>query len=113
MEKTNSDVILNFIKERVEQKKADFDTGFWLEVAMKLTILLPDEIGLLYDYQKNVAQKRLNILEGQEKKNATLAKMQIEATDEYRDMRKQEAKIKQIEEIVRIAKIQARINSNT
>jgi hypothetical protein len=108
---SQTDVILNWIKDRVEQKKADFDVNFWLEVAMKLTILLPDEIGKLYDYQKEVAQMRLDILGGQEKRNVSEVKMRVEASDVYRDMKKQEAKIGQVEEIVRIAKIQARVNS--
>ncbi len=111
MPEVNTDQILNWVKERVETKKADFDVNFWLEVAMKLIILLPDEIGKLYDFQKIVAQKRLDILDGQDKKNISEAKLRVEATEEYRDMRKQEAKIGQIEELVRIAKLQSRINA--
>lgn len=110
---SQTDVILNWIKDKVEQKKADFDVNFWLEVAMKLTILLPDEIGRLYDYQKVVAEMRLDILGKQEKRNVSEVKMIIEASDVYRDMKKQEAKLKVIEEIVRIAKIQARLNSGS
>jgi hypothetical protein len=109
--KVTSDTILNWIKEKVEQKKADFDVEFWMKVAMSLTILLPEEIGKLYDFQKEVAQMRLDILGGQEKRNVSEVKMRVEASDVYRDMKKQEAKISQIEELVRISKIQARINS--
>ncbi len=110
---SQTDVILNWIKDKVEQKKADFDVEFWMSVAMKLTILLPDEIGKLYDYQKTVAEMRLDILGKQEKRNVSEVKMIIEASDVYRDMKKQEAKLKVIEEIVRIAKIQARLNSGS
>jgi hypothetical protein len=53
----------------------------------------------------------LDILGGQEKRNVSEVKMRVEASDVYRDMKKQEAKIGQVEEIVRIAKIQARVNS--
>ncbi len=113
MEQTKTDVILEWIKDKVENRKADFDSEFWMDVSMKLIILLPDEIAKLYDLQKIVAQKRLDIYDKQEKKNVSEAKMRIEAMDEYRDMRIQEAKLKQVEEIVRIAKIQARINSGS
>ncbi len=108
--KVTVDTILDFIKGRMEEKKADFDTEFWMKAAMTLTILLPDEIGKLYDKQKEVSQMKINLLERQAKRNVSEANMIIEATDIYRDMRKQESRIKQIEEIVRIAKIQARIN---
>jgi hypothetical protein len=111
MPEVNADQILNWIKERVAERKADFDPHFWMDVGLKLTILLPDEIAKLYDLQRVVAQKRLDIFSTQDKRNVSEARLIIEATEEYRDMRKQEAKIKQIEELVRLAKLQARVNA--
>ena len=106
------DTILDFIRDKMEQKKADFDTEFWLKASMTLTILLPIEIGKLYDLQKEVSKLKLEELEKQEKKNVSQVKMIVEASDVYRDMKVQEYKIKQIEEIVRVSKLQARINNS-
>jgi hypothetical protein len=103
-EKVTADTIISFFEEKVRNKEAQFDSSFYLESAMKLTILLGDEIDLLFELKQTVAQKKLLIMQGQEKRNVAAAEIEVESSEEYKNMRKQEAKIDRIEEIVRIAK---------
>jgi hypothetical protein len=49
MDKVTIDDILNWIKDKVESRKVDFDPKFWMEVAQKINILLPDEIAKFYE----------------------------------------------------------------
>lgn len=108
-EKVSSDVILGFLKDLVESKKS-IPRELWLEAAFKLNLLRIDEAQTYNKMRQNVAQKKLEILRGQDKKNVTAADVEIEATDEYRFMRDQEDKIYSIDEFVRVAKKNADMN---
>ena len=55
---------------------------------------------------------KLAYLEEDEKHNVSAAKAKVEATDEYKKLRKQEHKVKRIEEFIRLAKVQARMRDN-
>jgi hypothetical protein len=110
MDKISVDTILESMKEKVENKQAQFDADFWLECAMKLNLLLGDEQDKLFEYQQKVANLKIMWLEGQEKKNVSEAKMRVDASEEYKEMRKQEAKIKRCEEFVRVAKKMADVS---
>ena len=103
-EKVTADLILKELAERVENKKAQFDANFWIETAMKLNLLLGDESDLLWTARQKVAQKKLSIFQGQEKRNVAAANLEVEASDEYKEMRIQEDKCSRIEEFIRIAK---------
>lgn len=107
MEKVTAKTILDWVKEQVENKSA-LDPSVWIEIAWKLNALLSDETSTLWELRQKVAKTRLELLTGQDKKNVSYAQAQVEATDEYREMRQQEARTRQIEEFVRIAKIQSR-----
>jgi len=82
----------------------------WLDAAQKLTMLLGDEHDKLFELQQIVANLKVGCLE--EGTSSVEAKTRVEATDAFRSMQKQKAKIGRIEEMVRIAKIQARMLDN-
>lgn len=105
MEKITIDTILNWLETQVEQK-LPVDAHQWLDACQKITVLLGDEHNKLFNLQQLVAMEKVAWIENG--KSATEAKARIETTETYREMQKQNARIKRIEEMVRIAKIQAR-----
>lgn len=107
--KISSDTILNSLKELVESKKI-IPREVWLECAFKLNLLRIDEAKLYNKMRQAVAQKKLEILKGQDKKNVAAADVEVEASDEYRFARDQEDKLYSLDEFVRIAKKNADIN---
>lgn len=100
------DSILDWLKACIEQKMP-VDAHQWVEAALRLNVLVVDEHDMLFTMQQAVSKKRVELLEGG--KNATQAKMIVEASDEYRLTQSQKARIGRIEELVRIAKVQARL----
>ena len=99
-----ADSIINFLKERVEKKEAQFDSNFFVETALKLNLLLGDEQDRLAELAQAVAKKKLLYLESQEKRNVSEAKLRIEADPIYLEYKKQDMKCQRIEEFVRLAK---------
>ena len=99
----NADKILTSINEEVAKGKI-IDKDRWLNLAFSLNTFLYDESSKLYGMKQKVAKMKHEILKTQEKKNVALADAEIEATDEYRDARIQEARVAQIMEFIRIAK---------
>lgn len=102
-ELVTTDLIISYLKERVE-KKEPIDRQVWLDAAFKLNLLLADEHYDLQNMRAEVAKKRLGILQAQEKKNVSMAEVEVEASDEYRLMKLQEHKVERIEEMIRLAK---------
>ncbi len=113
-DKITSNTILGYLKEAVENK-AKLNPDVWIDAALKLNTLLDDEYGALYDLQQEVANIRLENLQlytdQNGKRNVSEAKLRTEATETYKLYKKQESRCKQIEEFIRIAKIQARLTS--
>lgn len=103
-----SDFILSEMKRYVEEKRI-LSPEIWIDSAHKLAVLLGDEEIELYELQQVVAKMRLNFLETSN--SVAAAKLKTEATDEYRKYKIQEARVKQIEEYIRVAKLRARISS--
>lgn len=101
--KITSDTILEYMTSLVEQKKS-IPREVWLEVAFKLNLLSLDEARLLEKMRQAVALKTLEILKAQEKRNVSAADLETRASDEYRFMREQEAKVDTINQFVMIAK---------
>jgi hypothetical protein len=110
-ELVTTDLILGWLKETVENK-LPISPHTWVDAALKLNVLVGDEHDKLFNLQQQVAQIKLTFLKEDEKKNVSAAKMRTEASDTYREMRMQEGKIKQIEEFIRIAKLQARLKDS-
>lgn len=97
------------MRERVENK-LPIHPSWWIDAAAKLNTLIGDETDKLYNLESEVAEKRSILVMGGG--TASSAKIMIEALPEYRDMQKQKARIKQIEEFIRIAKIRARLEDS-
>ena len=105
---SKSKAIIEWAKERMEQTKSNLDPQVWVEVALKLTILLGEENALLYELQQAKARKQLELQV--DDMSVAQSKLLLEATDEYRNYHQQKALIEQIAELIRVAKLQARIN---
>ncbi len=104
------DTILNWLQEKIENKEP-VAPGVYVEAAQKLNVLLSDEHARLFDLQQKVAQLKTDLIKF-DGKSVAQSKTFIEATDTYREMQTQKAKIGRIEEFIRIAKISARLKDN-
>ena len=94
--------------------KTEVETGgtmnpkLWLDRALYLATFLGEEINKLADLRLKVAQRELEILNSLEKKNVSEAHLRVQAELIYADMKKQEGRVSQIEELIRVAKLQSR-----
>ena len=98
--------IMGYFQEAVE-KKEPMSPSLWVDAAGKLTVLLGDENDKLFDMQQEVAQlkvTRIGLGDSVAKAEAT-----IRATDSYKYFCKQKARIEQVLEFIRVAKLRARI----
>lgn len=109
--KITIDFIIEQMKEWIEDKQI-IGPDVWLNAAQKLNVLLSDEHDKLFRLQQIVANKRIDFLQEDDKRNVSKAKMYVEASDDYREMKEQEAKCKRVEEFIRLAKIQARLKDS-
>ena len=101
-----TDSIIGWLQSQVEQK-LPVDAHVWLDACQKITVLLGTEHDKLFELEQMVAKEKVEWIE--KGKTAVEAKMRVEMGGTYKEARKQQAKIKRIEEMVRIAKIQARM----
>lgn len=100
------DLILNWLKEQVEQKRI-VSPSTYVDACTKLNLLSGDEHDKLFGMQQEISG--MKVIWMKEGDSVAAAKAKVEATDNYRMMKSQEAKIKRIEEAVRIMKIRARL----
>ncbi len=107
-EQVTLDKIIETLKGWVEDKQP-IAPSVWVDAAAKMNLLLDKETDKLFDLQQKVAQKKLEFLECDPKRNVSAAKLKVETTNEYREMRQQEARIKRIEEQIKISKIQGKM----
>lgn len=105
-DKVTIDLILKWLQESIEQKRP-VDAHTWVDSAQKMVILVGDESSKLYDIQQKVAQLKVARIEQGD--SVAKAKVYVEASDEYKEMKQQEAKIERVFESVRISKIQAKL----
>lgn len=109
MEKRTVDSILSSMKGWAENRDI-IDAKRWVDAAQLLSSLLFEEYDKLAEQEQIVANLKLMALDAQEgKKNVSLANLKVEASNEYKEMRKQENKMKNVEEIIKIAKLQGRL----
>lgn len=114
-EKVTVDSIIGTMQEWVENK-SPIDPATWVDAAAKLNVLLGAESDELFLLQQQVAQNKLEFLNELAattgKKNVSEAQLKVETSDQYRQMKSQEAKIKRVEEFIRIAKLQGRLGDS-
>lgn len=107
-EKVTIDYILATLRLYVEEKHP-VGPEMWLDAAQKLNTLISDEHRILYDFQQKAAQKKVDLIEAGD--TVAKANVKVQASEEHKHARVQEARIGQIEEMIRIAKIQAKMAS--
>jgi len=107
MEENTTDSILKAL-EIMARKKEPIDPETYLRASEKLNSLLQDEQAQQYLLEQNVAKMRQKLLEQDKKIGAV--KMIVEATDEYREMRNQKAKVERIIEQIRLGKTHANLS---
>lgn len=104
-----TDQVIQDLKEWVRKSEIHGPQD-WIDSAFSLVVLLGDENDKLFRLQQDVAaNKTLLIAQGA---TVASAKTSTEATDTHRVMMSQKAKIEQIVELIRIAKIQARLRDS-
>jgi len=102
-EPITAEFILDHLRKMVESKQF-ISKEEWLGVACKLTLLRIDEARKLNRMNQEVAQKKLEIKQGQEKVNISAIDLEIQAKDEYRQLKDQEDLLYSLDEFVRVAK---------
>jgi len=100
---------MDWLTKTVESKQPISPAQF-VEAASYLVILIGDEHSKLYNLEQKVSQMKLDLLPSA--KSVAEVKIRIEATDTYKEMREQAAKIKQIDEMIRVAKLLGRMKGD-
>ena len=108
-ELNTADNILDWMKTQAAEK-VPISPARWLEASIKLEILSSDETDKLIDLETAVAKIRLTALD--ETGAAAKAKIIIEASDPYNQLRKQKKKCDRIDEMVRLSKKFAQLKSD-
>jgi hypothetical protein len=103
------DTILKWFKETVEAKQPIPPTK-WIEAGEFLNILIGEENDKLCELEQKVAEEKLGLMLNSG--SVAEAKMKVEATNIYKEAKRQKNKIAQIIEFIRLAKLHARIYSD-
>lgn len=104
-----ADEIIQSLEDMIE-KKLPISAEYYLEQAQRLAVLVGDENDTLHKMQKAIAQRKVEWIE--KGKSVAEARLRVEAEDIYEFMQNQKAKVERINEIIRIAKIQARMRQS-
>lgn len=99
----SADTILADIHSRVEAR-LPISRDQWLDAAFYLNSFYTVESKILNGMRQEVAKAKLDVLASQEKRSVAIAELEVEASDTYRLMKDQEAKLDAITEYIRIAK---------
>ena len=93
----NSQEVISQIKDKLENR-IPMSPVWFLERAEELIILQSDEKDLLAQLKKKVAtQKMLMISSG---KSVAYARESVQTTEEWLEMKRQEARVEQIEDLI-------------
>ncbi len=103
----DSDIILNWITERIKNKQP-IGPGEYLDAAVKLNMLLADEQENLYNYWQIVSELKVKAMEAGD--TAAKANIKINASEENKQYLIQKARIDRIVEMIRLSKIQSRMS---
>lgn len=91
-------------------EKQVIDAHQLLDAATKLTLLLGDEANELFLLEQQIALEKVTWLE--QGKSVAYANLQVAGSQHQLEARVKAAKIKRVEEMVRLAKIRARLADN-
>ena len=109
MEQVSANTIMDWMAQQVAEKNP-IDPHLWLEAALKLNVLTQAEQELRFDMEQTVALHRKVLLD--DGKTVAYAKTMIEATDDYKKMRIQKAKIDRILQFIMLSKQHSRTASD-
>lgn len=98
-----ADTILEEIKNTPDIERAS-NANWYLKKAEDLALSCGAEEDLLADLRSGVAQKKLDYMRSQVKRNISEVELWIETQPQYTTFRKQEAKVDQIKELIRVYK---------
>lgn len=104
------DEVINWFKKQVKEGQI-LSPEIWVRGAQTLNVLATGETDTLFDLQQMVAEYKVGRIGVGD--SVSQAKVFVEATDIYKDMCKQKAKIDNITEMIRLAKIQARLANDS
>lgn len=102
-EKTPSDVYLDWLTKRVEDKMPP-SKDEWLTIAFKLNLFCLKDEEKFNQMNQDCAIEEDAVLEAQDKRNVAAAELKLRTTDKYRLMKNQQAKIDVIKQFIMIAK---------
>jgi len=105
-----SDLILTWLKTQVEIKNP-ISPHVWADSAQKLNILVADDFEKLYQLEEQLSHFKMECLSSEQKRSVAHVKLMAEANPLNREINVLRSKIKRIEEAIRIAKLQSRLNS--
>lgn len=103
------DSIMETLNSIVAEKQI-ISPHYWVEAAKYLNVLIGSEHEKLWDLKQKVAEVRLEARRSV--KTMAEANAIVESTDVYRMAKLQEAKIEQVQETIRLAKLQARLTND-
>lgn len=83
----------------------------WVEAAQYIVVLIEGEHKKLFLLQQEVAKEKVRFIEAGD--SVAMAKAKVEATDPYREYLTQKARIEQLWEFVRTAKLRARLEQES
>ena|ERR1035437_4641641 len=109
MEKRTIDSIMKWFEDAVSEKIPIAPTRF-VEAGEFLNVMIGNENDKLCELEQKVAQEKISLME--KSQSVSEAKMKVEATDIYKEAKRQKNKIAQIIEFIRLAKLHARIYSD-
>ena len=102
------DSIMSYFHKAVQEKKP-LAPAEWVEGAQYANVLMGDETDKLFELQQEISRmKNISINTGD---SVAKAKVMVEATEEYKNYCKQKAKIDQVTEFIRIAKLMSRMSN--
>lgn len=110
MEEITTEKILGTMKEWVASK-TPIPPDLWTDAAAKLNVLAGDDEAKLADMELELAQKRHNLASNALQRSVASVNVEIQSLPLHRDIQVLKAKIKRIDEFIRIAKLQARLTS--
>lgn len=109
MNQTRSiDTLLDWLKNATT-KRESINPSQFVEAATYMVILMGEEHEKLSLLKQNVAKMKMELLKEYDKVNKVT--LIVEASDTYREMKNQEARISLIEEYVRLSKLMGRLKS--
>lgn len=91
----------------IAEKNQVIPPDVYVRCAERVNVLLQVEQEALYELEQKIAQKRADLVVSG--KTSAYAKIVIEATEEYKEARKQKALIERALEVIRLAKTHSRL----